>query len=59
MYVLFDEWEKKDPNYEGSPLFDKISEAFIRDFQENMGKREVKSLAKETINWHIELSKEE
>lgn len=59
MYVLFEVWEKKDPNYSDSPLFSKINDAFIRDFQEYMGKREVKSLAKETINWHIELSKEE
>ena len=54
MYLLFEVWEKKDPNYDQSPFFGKISDRFISDFTEEMGKREVKSLAKETINWYTE-----
>jgi hypothetical protein len=54
MMLLFEVWEKKDPSYGESPFFGKISDAFIRDFQESMGKREVKTLAKETINWYTE-----
>ena len=37
-----------------SPFFGKISDRFISDFTEEMGKREVKTLAKETVNWYTE-----
>ena len=49
MYLLFEVWEKKDPNYSDSPDFNKVTDRFIARFAESMGKREVKSLAKECL----------
>jgi hypothetical protein len=49
MMLLFEVWEKKDANYDQSSDFNKVTDSFIAQFQEHMGKREVKQLAKYSI----------
>ncbi len=49
MMLLFEVWEKEDANYDQSPDFNKVTDSFIAQFQEHMGKGEVKSLAKSLL----------
>lgn len=50
MMLLFEVWEKKDANYDQSSDFNKVTDSFIAQFQEHMGKREVKQLAKQCLS---------